>query len=308
MEVDGQGTYVEVDRNMRSEVLAKLLERAANGALKETAQKQGFRALDRSKVFEALRDNLCKMGFLRTIVDVLGREAVLVDAALPVPNATVGERHRDHEVGLGKLLKVMLSTSDQGVGTAFGPSWKSVRTRAVLFDAYLEHASPASPTSRHDRVVLTFAALDDEASCRAAHYGVVAAPKLASRQEHIFVVDAIGAQSTVAPRKRSGVAAPMDGEAAVPPSGAEAPGSSSDSQTVRTPSSQPTQTFRSERPASRRPTTLLLLLLLLLLTTTLLLLLLLHYYSYYSYSSSTSSSSYYYYYNYYCYYYYYYYY
>ena len=45
-------------------------------------------------------------------------------------------------------------------------------------------------------------------------------------------------------RERSGVAAPMDGEAAVPQSGGDAQASSSDSETVRTPSEPPhTPTF-----------------------------------------------------------------
>jgi hypothetical protein len=97
--------------------------------------------------------------------------------------------HRDHDLGFGKLLKVMVSTSREGAGTSFAPSWRAVETNVVLFDAYLLHASAASATTCHDRIVLTFAALDDDDSCMAAHRGVVHQPMLKMRCEHVYVRD-----------------------------------------------------------------------------------------------------------------------
>ena len=191
---EGTGTYLEHDAGVRPSLwLGTLLEDAANGKLTMSSTKQRFGALDRKKVFDEVRNQLHEIGFLQKIVEVLGKTAVLADAALPVVQTTEGERHRDHELGVGKLLKVILSTSDQGVGTVFSPTWEEVRSRALLFDAYMEHASPARSPPRQDRVVLTFAALDDDDSCQAAHVGVVSAPKLKARQEHIFAVHAIAA-------------------------------------------------------------------------------------------------------------------
>ena len=70
----------------------------------------------------------------------------------------------------------------------------------MLFDAYREHSSPACPAMRYDRIVLSFAALDDPVSCHAAHWGVVEAPYLHRRATHIFLVDALDAVGDVAPR------------------------------------------------------------------------------------------------------------
>lgn len=147
-----------------------------------------FCILNVEQVFNELRGKLHVLGVLDKIVSVLGDQAVVFDAAIPIPNTTVGERHRDHNGGFGKLLKVIVSLSDSGVGTAFAPSWQPVLKKMVLFDGFLEHQSPASPTMRCDRVVLTFAALTDADSRIAAHQGVVGAPKLSARKKHIYVI------------------------------------------------------------------------------------------------------------------------
>jgi len=168
-----------------------MVERATGRTLTRSTEGQDFgTTLLLEAVWQEVAGALETIGVLQMVMRSLGDAAELVAAEVPIATAVARPTHRDHQLGFGKLIKVLCALDGGPAGTTFQQAANDSTAPTVGFDAFSLHRALQSATSRM-RIVLVFATRADSDSVAAAHHGTASGARLLARKKVLLVGEAL---------------------------------------------------------------------------------------------------------------------